>query len=323
MDKKEIVLSSSRVNSYGYRVLTNGINTEQYARNPILLWNHNRPFRDTKDVILPIGKIEGLRKDGDLLIGTPVFDEGDEFAKEIKRKFEGGFINMSSIGIDIVEVSEAAEHLVQGQTRATITKSKLREVSLTDIGANDDAVVLYADGGNRVELSAGGDSNIIPKLNFNNNKNFNKMKSIQEKLGLQATSTEADVLLAIGKLQDASKRVDELEKELNAQKKAAVMSEVDRAVEQKKITADKRDHFVEIGEKIGLTALKATFDAMSAAVKPTDVIAEGQATARATGGKKWGDLTDTERLSLRENDVESYKKLYQQEYGAECVIEQR
>lgn len=83
------------------------------------------------------------------------------------------------------------------------------------------------------------------------------MKSIQEKLGLQATSTEADVLLAIGKLQDASKRVDELEKELNAQKKAAVMSEVDRAVEQKKITADKRDHFVEIGEKVGLEALSS------------------------------------------------------------------
>lgn len=168
MDKKEIVLSSSRVNSYGSRVLTDGIDTEQYARNPILLWNHNRPFSYTKDVILPIGKIEGLRKDGDLLIGTPVFDETYEFAKEIKRKFEGGFINMSSIGIDIVEVSEAVEHLVQGQTRATITKSKLREVSLTDIGANDDAVVLYADGGNKVELSAGGDSDIIPKLNFNN-----------------------------------------------------------------------------------------------------------------------------------------------------------
>lgn len=308
MDKKEIILSSSRVNSYGYRVLTEGIDAEQYARNPILLWNHNRPFRDTKDVILPIGKIEGLRKDGDLLIGTPVFDEGDEFAKEIKRKFEGGFINMSSIGIDVVEVSEAAEHLVQGQTRATITKSKLREVSLTDIGANDDAVVLYADGGNRVELSAEGVSNIIPKLNFNNNKNFYKMKSIQEKLCLPANSTEADVLLAIDKLQGASQRVAELEERLAAQERTAVMSEVDRAVEQKKITADKRDHFVEIGEKVGLVAIKATFDAMNAAVKPTDAI--GATPHKGAEGKKWSDLSEAERLSLRTDDVELYKKLY-------------
>ena len=127
----------------------------------------------------------------------------------------------------------------------------------------------------------------------------------------------ANALTMIGQEVEA---IDIQGKDLN---NVVIGLEVDRAVEQKKITADKRDHFVEIGEKIGLTALKATFDAMSAAVKPTDVIAEEQATARATGGKKWGDLTDTERLSLRENDVESYKKLYQQEYGAECVIEQR
>ncbi len=320
MNKKEIVLSTSRVNSYGSRVLTEGIDTEQYARNPILLWNHNRPFRDTKDVILPIGKIEGLRKDGDSLIGTPIFDEGDDFAQQIKRKFEGGFINMSSIGIDIIEVSEDAKHLLPGQTRATITRSKLREVSLTDIGANDDAVVLYAEGGDRVELSAGCDNDIIPKLNFNNNKkNIYKMKSIQEKLGLQSTSTEADMVLAIDKLQKASQRVAELEKKLETQEMAAVMSEVDRAVEQKKITADKRDHFVELGKKVGVTTLKSTFEAMSAAVKPTDVIGATQHIGAA--GKKWGDLSEAERLSLRTDDVELYKKLYQQEYGIECVIE--
>lgn len=145
------------------------------------------------------------------------------------------------------------------------------------------------------------------------------MKSIQEKLGLQSTSTEADMVLAIDKLQKASQRVAELEKKLETQEMAAVMSEVDRAVEQKKITADKRDHFVELGKKVGVTTLKSTFEAMSAAVKPTDVIGATQHIGAA--GKKWGDLSEAERLSLRTDDVELYKKLYQQEYGIECVIE--
>lgn len=89
---KEVVISNSRLNSYGFRVLTEGIDTTQYARNPILLWMHNRPFRGTTDEVLPIGKVENLRIDGDNLIGTPVFDEKDEFAQKIKAKWESGIL---------------------------------------------------------------------------------------------------------------------------------------------------------------------------------------------------------------------------------------
>ena len=73
--KKEVVISNSKLNSYGFRVLTEGIDTTQYARNPILLWMHNRPVRGTTDEVLPIGRMENLRIDGDNLIGTPIFDE--------------------------------------------------------------------------------------------------------------------------------------------------------------------------------------------------------------------------------------------------------
>ena len=45
---------------------------------------------------------------------------------------------MVSAGIDILELSDQPEHLLQGQTSPTITKSKLYEVSLVDVGSNDE-----------------------------------------------------------------------------------------------------------------------------------------------------------------------------------------
>lgn len=101
---KEVVISTSVVNSYGCRVLTEGIDLRQYRRNPVLLWMHRRSFdRDA----MPIGRIENLRVDGDRLIGTPVFDQKDEFAKKIEGKWEDGFLRMASAGIEVVEVSNA------------------------------------------------------------------------------------------------------------------------------------------------------------------------------------------------------------------------
>jgi hypothetical protein len=53
---------------------------------------------------------------------------------------------MVSAGIDILELSEQPEHLLPGQTCPTVTKSKLYEVSLVDVGSNDDAIILMKDG---------------------------------------------------------------------------------------------------------------------------------------------------------------------------------
>lgn len=53
---------------------------------------------------------------------------------------------MVSVGIDIVEESEDPEVIVPGQKYKTITKSKLFEVSVVDIGANDDAIVMRKNG---------------------------------------------------------------------------------------------------------------------------------------------------------------------------------
>lgn len=151
---KEVVISTSGLNSYGSRVMTAGLDTSQYCRNPVLLWMHRRGGDN-----MPIGRMENLRVDGDRLIGTPKFDEKDEFAKKIATKWEDGYLNMCSAGIEILEYSTDPSMLVQGQTRATATASKLVEVSIVDIGANDEALKLYG-GGKLLELAAGQDCDL-------------------------------------------------------------------------------------------------------------------------------------------------------------------
>ncbi len=73
---KEFVISTSRVNCYGTRVLTGGIDLEQYTKNPVLLYMHRRGIFGDNTLVL--GSTVNIRIDGDRLIGEPDFDMEDE-----------------------------------------------------------------------------------------------------------------------------------------------------------------------------------------------------------------------------------------------------
>lgn len=158
---KRVRISNESLNSYGTRVLTAGMNVEQYNRNPVLLYMHERGQ--------VIGYVKDLKVEGDEVTGELMFDEATELSQRCKKQWEFGSLKMVSAGIDILELSEDPKHLVQGQTSPTISKSKLFEVSLVDIGANDDAIVLQKDG-KRIELGKDGGVE-LPLLHSNNNKN--------------------------------------------------------------------------------------------------------------------------------------------------------
>lgn len=61
---------------------------------------------------------------------------------------------MVSANFQILEMSDDKQLLAEGQQRPTVTKSKLIEVSVVDIGGNDDAIVLTHEG-KTISLSAG------------------------------------------------------------------------------------------------------------------------------------------------------------------------
>ena len=317
--KKEVVISSSRLNAYGFRVLTEGIDTTQYARNPILLWMHNRPFRGTTDEVLPIGRVENLRVDGDNLIGTPVFDEQDEFAQKIAAKWDAGILKMVSAGLEVIEHSDDPALVVQGKRSSTVTKCKLLEVSIVDIGANDDALVLYRDG-KTIGLGAGKDQE-LDFLNFNNNKTKDaKMnKEILVQLGLPENATEQEIAAAIAKLQKDAAETVQLRKNAEQAAEQAINAAVENAIKLRKITADKKDHFVALGKKVGLESLNETLNLMQPAARPTEAI--HQENPNAGEYTKLSEVPVDQLETLRKDNFAQYAKLYKAEYGIEPAKE--
>ena len=321
---KEVVISTSGLNCYGSRVLTSGIDLTQFQKNPVLLWMHRRSYNGRD---MPIGRMENLRIDGDRLIGTPVFDENDEFAKQIANKWENGFLRMASAGIEIVETSDAPEHLLQGQTRATITRCKLEEVSIVDIGGNDEALQLYGTDGKLMTLASGEDCDHLPLLldkehaegtapeaSFNNQNNNNSMnKEILQLLGLSETASEQEAVSALRLLKEKADKAESLQL-------ASINALVDGAVADKRITADKKEHFVNLGKSVGVESLRTTLELMQPQHKPTEVI--HQTADQPAGGEhktyaKLSDVPATEIPSLKESNPTEYARLYKAEYGVE------
>lgn len=322
---KEVIISTSGLNCYGGRVLTSGIDLTQFQKNPLLLWMHRRSFdRDA----MPIGRIDNLRTDGDRLIGTPVFDQNDEFAKKIESKWENGFLRMASAGIEIIETSDAPEHLLQGQTRRTITRCRLEEVSIVDMGGNDEALQLYDRSGKVLKLAAGEDNDALPLLapekkddpsgtapdgkdNNQTNKSTQSMnKEILQLLGLSETATEQEAVGALRLLKEKADKVETLQL-------ASITAVVDGAIAEKRITADKKEHFVNIGKATGIDSLRTTLSLMQPVRKPTEVIRQTDA-PRDDEPKTYAKLSDVpadQLEKLREERPQDYERLYKAEYG--------
>lgn len=322
---KEVIISTSSLNCYGGRVLTSGIDLTQFQKNPLLLWMHRRSFdRDA----MPIGRIDNLRTDGDRLIGTPVFDQNDEFAKKIESKWENGFLRMASAGIEIIETSDAPEHLLQGQTRRTITRCRLEEVSIVDMGGNDEALQLYDHSGKVLKLAAGEDNDALPLLapekkddpsgtapdgkdNNQTNKSTQSMnKEFLQLLGLSETATEQEAVGALRLLKEKADKVETLQL-------ASITAVVDGAIAEKRITADKKEHFVNIGKAAGIDSLRTTLSLMQPVRKPTEVIRQTDA-PRDDEPKTYAKLSDVpaaELEQLREQRPQDYERLYKAEYG--------
>lgn len=322
---KEVIISTSGLNCYGGRVLTSGIDLTQFQKNPLLLWMHRRCFdRDA----MPIGRIDNLRTDGDRLIGTPVFDQNDEFAKKIESKWENGFLRMASAGIEIIETSDAPEHLLQGQTRRTITRCRLEEVSIVDMGGNDEALQLYDRSGKVLKLAAGEDNDALPLLapekkddpsgtapdgkadNQTNKLTQSMNKEILQLLGLSETATEQEAVGALRLLKEKADKVETLQL-------ASITAVVDGAIAEKRITADKKEHFVNIGKAAGIDSLRTTLSLMQPVRKPTEVIHQTDA-PRDDEPKTYAKLSDVpanQLEKLREERPQDYERLYKAEYG--------
>ena len=220
--KHQFIINTENVNSYGYRILTDGIDYKQYMRNPVVLFMHERGVNAYKGSEV-IGRCTRLYKEGTTLIAEVEFDEQDEFAKKIAGKVERGYIRMASMFAEIKEVSTEPQHILEGQVYETVTACKLVEISIVDIGGNDNALKLSKDG-KPFQLN---------KIVTNTSNNMD-IKVIALALGMGENTKEEAVLSALHSLktdkEKAEAEVMALKKTISETRTAEATVLVDKAV---------------------------------------------------------------------------------------------
>lgn len=311
---KRVRLTDDSLNSHGSRVLTSGVDTSQYERNPVLLYMHER------------GKVIGYMKDIEVkdgeITGEPVFDCATELSRQCKKQWEVGSLRMVSIGIDVLELSEDPDKLIAGQTAPTITRSRIYETSIVDIGANNNAIVMRRDG-KQITLGKGSD-NPLPRLNNKPQTSTQQMelKTIALKLGLPETADETAVLAKIGELNNSVAEMEQLRKDKESLTLAQVTSAVETAIKENRLTPDKKAHFVNLGKAIGIDGLKATLDAMSPSVKLSAAIntSSGTSANSQTTYARLSEVAEAELRKMRDENPSEYRRLYKAEYGFDCNI---
>jgi len=129
-------LSDSSVNCYGFRLLTNGYQIDEYRRNPVGYYMHQRE----SGVMV---RWEDLSIKGDRVTGCPVINLSNERGQQTADEIESGFLLAASMGdIVVLEYSDAPEMKKPGQTGPTITKWYNKECSVVDVPGNANALAL-------------------------------------------------------------------------------------------------------------------------------------------------------------------------------------
>lgn len=314
MEKRRVRITNDRMNSYGSRVLTSGLDVSQYERNPVLLYMHERGN--------VIGYVKDIKKTDSEVTGELVFDEASELSRRCKKQYEFGSLKMVSAGLDIVELSDDPLLLLEGQTSPTVTKSKLYEVSLVDIGANDDAIVLKKDG---KQITLGKDSACPLPLLKNEplntqTKETMEMKEIAKQLGLSETASAEEIS---AKLETMKSETSELSKMKAARERLElemVTGMVSKAVEDGKVNASKKDVLLNLGKEIGHERLQEVMDAVCAPKHASlKAMVNSTSGAQVQDGwskyKKLSEVPCSEIMKLKTESPAEYSRLYKSEYG--------
>lgn len=286
MAKPIVITDDSVINSYGFRVMTDGGDYSDYLKNPVLLYDHTRRNgKNDSEIILPIGTATELQRMGSKLVATPEFDMEDEFAAQVARKYDKGIFNMASIGFEALEWSEEPALMLPGQMLPTVTKWRLREVSITDIGANPNCCKL-SHAGHTLTLNDKVDAVALQNF-FNSNKTQPTMKKVIAALNgsklvtLSEASNEelvAEAVVTLSSQLSAKEQalsvkdaeIVRLSTELATAKNSSLIEKANTlgegALAAKKITSVQKDNIVKLASQSeeSYTMVKSMVDAMPA-----------------------------------------------------------
>lgn len=134
-----IVAATAGMKGDGLNLTMDGADLGRFQSNPVVGYGHSYWGRES----LPIGRADKTWIDGDRLMMDVAFDQEDEFARTVERKYRGGFLNAFSIGFDVWNLDDAG----------TPEGWELFEVSAVPLPMDPDAVV--ESGRALAELAAG------------------------------------------------------------------------------------------------------------------------------------------------------------------------
>ncbi|MDR1644216.1 MAG: hypothetical protein LBS05_00100 [Tannerellaceae bacterium] len=312
------VLLDDSVVTYGFRVLVDGVDIEQFARNPVMFYLHD-------DYMLPIGRWANIRKEKGRLLAEADFDyeDPDPLVKRIIGKVERGFLRAASIGFASARTSEDEALMIKGQTHPTVVACRLREASIVNIGANNNALRLYDDDGKEIDLN-----DEVKLSDVLHPKKPNTMNDeLKKLLNLSDKATDADVAAAVGKLMTDQKTLsDRLDAQQEKEKTARTTEAtalLDAAVREGRLNAEGKASYLKLFAADHEGA-KAALAAIPPREKITTVIEQNAAAGASTSeladlqSKSWDTLDREERLfTLRDKYPDLYKEKFKARFGVE------
>lgn len=249
---KVFKVSDPSQNVYGLRVRTSGIQTENFLANSVCLLNHNY------DKIM--GNWVDLLITGNDMQAVPVLDDDDPEALLIYGKIERDLLKGASIGI--IPLAVDGDEII---------KCELLEISLTPVPANRNALVIYNTKGvalNTEEAKAymlSVQTTQTQKSKKNNSKMNEQLRAAlillcaQSGLTIQL-SADSDDNAIVDAFQKVGTKItsltlsntqlktanDQYKAEADAIQLAANTSMVDKAIEDKLITADTKQQWLNL-----------------------------------------------------------------------------
>jgi len=315
---KEYLLTDSTVNSYGYRLLTDGYLMSEYEKNPIGYYMHKN--RDAGVVV----KWEDFRKEGDKVFAKPVINLSHERGQRTVDEIESGFLNAASFGHFVVlEISSNPEDYLEGQTGPSVSKWFNRECSLVDIPGNYNALTdLFDENENPITLENLAD--LTPK-SINMKQIFFTAEQLG-KMNLKADADQASVETAFANLIAEAAKVPGLE---TARQKAVedlkalqdkttgdkIESLTKTALDEKKITAELAAQ-LKADYSTNPDGLEKVLKAIPAYQPITGQLIDGEKSDMAK--MSWSELDKQGKLEdLKAKNPVLFNEKYKAEFGKE------
>lgn len=312
-------------NSYGFSILTEGIDLTRFAKNPVMLSDH---FISNRSVI---GKWNNVTKEGSTLTGLPEFDTEDADTAVIAGKVNRGYINACSMGIIFDR-----ENLTIIGGKVVLTKCELVEVSVVPVPSNANSVRLMHEDGKVMddteiqELSL----SIIPTLKKpESNLKIDNMKKIilsvaalmalgfkdQPTEGLDATEVESKILSLSAELTKVKGEKEALElaaktaeEKAKAEAKTRIEQKVALAITCGQFKADQKDEMVNLG-LTSETALDTVIGSIPAKQNFSAGVTAPTGAGATTEVKSMDDfqkLSLEAQLAFKNDNPEEYKKIF-------------